>query len=95
MTEAMIDRDIDYIEELNSTFSKNLHTSLKQRINASIYVNVDHNGDLVVSINKGRMGWSSTIPEIMMKLACGLTSDKLVDYITKQYRKSVLNNYFY
>lgn len=85
----------NYISDLNETFSKNLHSELKKKINASIFVIVDDNGDLNVAINKGRMGWRGTIEDVIMKIASGYSMNQIVDYITKQYKKSVLNAYFY
>ena len=72
-----------------------LHERLKEKINASIFVCINKDDELVVHINKNELHYSKSFGDITCELVGGSFADKFCDIIVKEYRRFVLSRYFY
>lgn len=76
-------------------FKNALKKQLRQRIKGQIYVHIINN-ILIVEINvQGCHIWRYTINNLAVQLSTGLSSRIVSDVIVKQYKKDIMEQYFY
>ena len=81
-------------EELFELFQKRLHHKLKDKINASVFVTISDNV-LLVRIRKIGIFWELEIPNILEYIMYEKDTDKLEHNILKEFRRMILNTFFY
>lgn len=75
-------------------FRVNLHTYLKGKINANIYVTINKD-TLWVKISKHEFYWQTKYPNILDKIINNISSKELSNKIIKTFRRDVLGTFFY
>lgn len=82
------------MDDLTNVYISGLHTRLKARIDASIFVTIDSDDTLYVRITKFDKLWLYKHPRISNDILYGNT-DGIVNAIIKEYKRDVLSLYFY
>lgn len=76
-------------------FKNALKKELMQRIKGKIYVHII-SGTLIIDINiSGCRIWHYTINNLAVQLSTGLSSRIVADVIVNQYKKYIIEQYFY
>ena len=80
---------------MEKTFRNALKRELTRRIKGQISVHIIDD-TLIVDVVDGVFNfWRYTIENLAVQLSVGLSSKIVADVITKQYKKHVLDIYFY
>lgn len=80
-------------EEAIKLFTTNMHSRLKEKINAGVYV-IIKDDSLVVTISKYDIRYHYTRPNILIDIIHG-NADKIINEIVKNYRGFILHTYFH
>ena len=82
------------MDDLTNVYISGVHSRLKSRIDASIFVTIDSDDTLYVRITKFDRLWLYKHPNISIDILYGNT-DGIVNAIIKEYKRDVLSLYFY
>ncbi len=82
------------VKEMYDLFRINLHTHLKKKIDASVYVTIK-NDVLFVRVSKLGIYWETRYPNILEKIVDSKDSKELSNEIVKYFRSEIMHTFFY
>lgn len=79
------------MEELKEVFVKHLWNSVKDRVNASVFCDIDKDDVLIIRIRKNDVFYEKKVKDITSNIVYGLVnSNELAKEITKEWKDEVL-----
>ena len=82
------------MEELNVIIKETVFNNLKDQIKAGIFCDIEGD-DLCVKIVNDDRTWGCTISDIPKFAVLGCPIKRITDKIVGEYRKEIMNRYFY
>lgn len=80
---------------MEKIFIFELKKQLSKRVKGKLSIHIINDTLIVDIYGIGNWGWRYTTTDLATQLLIGISSRNVADAIVKQYKKDILNEYFY